>query len=290
MASRKASRELRPYAGFGRRNGGRAAPDDGGSRGGSAGSHSRQRGRLCSREGRRAQARGKHRPWIAGTLSGWAGRPPCWGERRLRPRRWRKALAEASPISEWSPTPSAISPPPCSAPSTRLRPRGSPSSSSRNVSRREVAASLQGGRLRRAGAFHPRRAPGIVRVRIPEQTGCQPSRRRLHRHRVSPRGTAAISPIADCQVISSGGDGLVCSGSGLLVTGNRASACARAAIWVEGDGLVSNNLIGGGGHFGLRLGSAWRLGTMSVINGVPSTAPRSASACRPWTRAMPLSP
>ncbi len=72
--------------------------------------------------------------------------------------------------------------------------------------------------------------------------------------------------IADCQVISSGGDGLVCSGSGLLVTGNRASACARAAIWVEGDGLVSNNLIGGGGHFGLRLGSAWRLGTMSVIN------------------------
>ena len=72
--------------------------------------------------------------------------------------------------------------------------------------------------------------------------------------------------IADCQVISSGGDGLVCSGSGLLVTGNRASACARAAIWVEGDGLVSNNLISGGGHFGLRLGSAWRLGTMSVIN------------------------
>ena len=72
--------------------------------------------------------------------------------------------------------------------------------------------------------------------------------------------------IADCQVISSGGDGLVCSGSGLLVTGNRASACARAAIWVEGDGLVSNNLISGAGQFGLRLGSAWRLGTMSVIN------------------------
>ena len=72
--------------------------------------------------------------------------------------------------------------------------------------------------------------------------------------------------IADCQVISSGGDGLVCSGSGLLVTGNRASACARAAIWVEGDGLVSNNIIGGGGQFGLRLGGAWRLGTMSVIN------------------------
>ena len=72
--------------------------------------------------------------------------------------------------------------------------------------------------------------------------------------------------IADCQVISSGGDGLVCSGSGLLVTGNRASACARSAIWVEGDGLVTNNLVGGAGQFGLRLGSAWRLGTMSVIN------------------------
>jgi hypothetical protein len=72
--------------------------------------------------------------------------------------------------------------------------------------------------------------------------------------------------IADCQVISSGGDGLVCSGSGLLVTGNRASACAKSAIWVDGDGLISNNLISGGGQFGLRLGSAWRLGTMSVIN------------------------
>ncbi len=72
--------------------------------------------------------------------------------------------------------------------------------------------------------------------------------------------------IADCQVISSGGDGLVCSGSGLLVTGNRASACAKSAIWVDGDGLISNNLISGAGQFGLRLGSAWRLGTMSVVN------------------------
>ena len=72
--------------------------------------------------------------------------------------------------------------------------------------------------------------------------------------------------VADCQVISSAGDGLVCSGSGLLVTGNRASACARSAIWIDGDGLVSNNLIGGAGQFGLRLGSAWRLGTMSVVN------------------------
>ncbi len=72
--------------------------------------------------------------------------------------------------------------------------------------------------------------------------------------------------IADCRVISSGGDGLVCSGSGLLVTGNRATACARAAIWVEGDAMVTGNVIGGEGQFGLRLGSAWRLGTMTVVN------------------------
>lgn len=71
--------------------------------------------------------------------------------------------------------------------------------------------------------------------------------------------------IADCQVLSSGGDGLVCSGSGLLVTGNRASACTKAGLWIEGDGLVSNNIVGGG-QFGLRLGSAWRLGSMSVVN------------------------
>ncbi len=71
--------------------------------------------------------------------------------------------------------------------------------------------------------------------------------------------------VADCQVLSSAGDGFVCSGAGLLITGNRASACARAAIWVVGDGLVSNNIVSGG-QFGLRLGGAWRLGTMSVIN------------------------
>lgn len=72
--------------------------------------------------------------------------------------------------------------------------------------------------------------------------------------------------VADCRVISSGGDGLVCSGTGLLVTGNRATSCARAAIWVEGDAMVTGNVIGGEGQFGLRLGSAWRLGTMTVVN------------------------
>jgi hypothetical protein len=70
--------------------------------------------------------------------------------------------------------------------------------------------------------------------------------------------------VADCQVMSSGGDGLVCAGSGLFVTGNRAASCAGAAIWIEGDGLVTNNLVSGPGRFGLRLGGAWRLGTMTV--------------------------
>jgi hypothetical protein len=71
--------------------------------------------------------------------------------------------------------------------------------------------------------------------------------------------------VADCQMLSSGGDGLICTGAGLFVTGNRASSCAGAAIWVEGDGLITNNLISGPGRFGLRLGGAWRLGTMTVM-------------------------
>jgi hypothetical protein len=71
--------------------------------------------------------------------------------------------------------------------------------------------------------------------------------------------------VADCQVLSSGGDGLVCAGAGLFVTGNRAASCAGAAIWVEGDALVTNNIVSGPGRFGLRLGGAWRLGTMSVM-------------------------
>ena len=72
--------------------------------------------------------------------------------------------------------------------------------------------------------------------------------------------------VSDCQVVSSGGDGLVCGGTGLLVTGNRAASCAGAAIWVEGDGMVTNNLISGPGQFGLRLGGHKRLGTLTVMN------------------------
>lgn len=72
--------------------------------------------------------------------------------------------------------------------------------------------------------------------------------------------------LADCRVLSSGGDGLVCSGTGLFVSGNRAEACAGAALWVEGDGMVTNNIISGAGRFGIRLGGAWRLGTVTVIN------------------------
>ncbi len=71
--------------------------------------------------------------------------------------------------------------------------------------------------------------------------------------------------VADCQTLSSGSDGIVCTGAGLFLTGNRASSCAGAAIWVEGDGLITNNLISGPGRFGLRLGGAWRLGTMTVL-------------------------
>ena len=72
--------------------------------------------------------------------------------------------------------------------------------------------------------------------------------------------------VADCRVLSSGGDGVVCSGTGLFVSGNRADACAGAGLWVEGDGMVTNNMIGGAGRFGIRLGGAWRLGTVTVIN------------------------
>ena len=85
-------------------------------------------------------------------------------------------------------------------------------------------------------------------------------------------GTALIArecrnlTISDCQILSSGGDGIVCTGTGLFVTGNRAAACARAAIWAEGDGMVTNNLVNGPGQFGLRLGGLARLGTLTVIN------------------------
>lgn len=72
--------------------------------------------------------------------------------------------------------------------------------------------------------------------------------------------------VSECRVISSDGDGLVCGGSGLLVSNNRAASCARSAIWVEGDGMVTNNFISGAGQFGLRLGALNRLGILSVNN------------------------
>lgn len=72
--------------------------------------------------------------------------------------------------------------------------------------------------------------------------------------------------VSDCRVLSSSGDGIVCAGTGLFIAGNRASACAKAAIWVEGDAMVTGNFVSGPGQFGLRLGGAARLGTMTIMN------------------------
>jgi hypothetical protein len=72
--------------------------------------------------------------------------------------------------------------------------------------------------------------------------------------------------VCDCQVLSSSGDGIVCTGTGLFIAGNRAAACARAAIVAGGDGMVTNNLVNGPGQFGLRLGGPSRLGTLTVMN------------------------
>jgi polygalacturonase len=79
--------------------------------------------------------------------------------------------------------------------------------------------------------------------------------------------------VSDCQVVSSTAHGLVCSGTGLFITSNRAAACAGSAIWVEGDGIVTNNMIAGQGQFGLRLGTDARLGTLNVMtNRIEGTA------------------
>ncbi len=72
--------------------------------------------------------------------------------------------------------------------------------------------------------------------------------------------------VSDCQVLSSGGDGIVCAGTGLFIAGNRASSCAKAAIWVQGDAMITGNFVSGPGQFGLRLGGADRLGTLTVMN------------------------
>ena len=72
--------------------------------------------------------------------------------------------------------------------------------------------------------------------------------------------------VSDCQILSSAAHGFVCSGTGLFIAANRAAACAGSAIWVEGDGMVTNNMIAGQGQFGLRLGTDARLGTLTVMN------------------------
>ncbi len=72
--------------------------------------------------------------------------------------------------------------------------------------------------------------------------------------------------VVDCQILASGGDGFVCGGTGLFIAANRANACAKSAIWAEGDGILTNNLINGPGQFGLRIGSAARLGKLTAIN------------------------
>lgn len=85
-------------------------------------------------------------------------------------------------------------------------------------------------------------------------------------------GTALIATdcrnvtVSDCRILSSDGDGFRCTGTGLYLANNRISACARSAISVEGDGMVTGNTISGAGQFGLRLGGPRRLGTMTVIN------------------------
>jgi hypothetical protein len=72
--------------------------------------------------------------------------------------------------------------------------------------------------------------------------------------------------ICDCQVLSSPGTGFSCAGSGIYIAGNRLSACAKAAIEVSGQGIVTNNLIGGPGQMGIRLAGPAPHGTISVVN------------------------
>lgn len=72
--------------------------------------------------------------------------------------------------------------------------------------------------------------------------------------------------ICDCQVLSSPGTGFLCMGSGIYIAGNRAASCAKAAIEVGGQGIVTNNLISGPGQIGIRLGGPAPHGTLSVIN------------------------
>ncbi len=72
--------------------------------------------------------------------------------------------------------------------------------------------------------------------------------------------------IMDCQILSSDGEGFFVSGSRFFISNNRASGCAASAIRAEGDGMVTNNFIGGAGQFGLRIGGAKKLGNVTVVN------------------------
>jgi Pectate lyase superfamily protein len=72
--------------------------------------------------------------------------------------------------------------------------------------------------------------------------------------------------ICDCQVLSSPGTGFLCMGTGIYIAGNRAASCARAAIEMGGQGVVTNNVISGPGQMGIRLGGLAQKGTASVIN------------------------
>jgi hypothetical protein len=72
--------------------------------------------------------------------------------------------------------------------------------------------------------------------------------------------------IADCQVLSSPSVGFSCAGTGIQIAGNRFSACAKAAIEVSGQGMVTGNLVSGPGQIGIRLAGPVPRGTVSVVN------------------------
>jgi len=145
---------------------------------------------------------------------------------------------------------------------------------------------IPAGRYRAAKLQLPSKAcvlgvPGLTVLMAPQGS---PAFESLNAQEVSIRGVsfsgAAIAArecrnltISECTVSSSPGDGIVCSGTGLLVAGNRVHACAGAAIWVEGGGIVTNNLVSGPGQFGLRLGGPERLGMLTVTgNRIEGTA------------------
>jgi polygalacturonase len=72
--------------------------------------------------------------------------------------------------------------------------------------------------------------------------------------------------ITDCQILASEGDGFFVSGSGFFIANNRASGCAGSAIRAEGDGMITTNLVGKAGQFGIRAGGVNRLGNVTIIN------------------------